>query len=902
MKDKNKQLLIIDGNAVIHRSFHALPPTLKTKDGIMVNAVYGFTSFLMKAISQFQPEFVILTLDKAGPTFRHESYADYKATRVKAADELYEQIPLIKEMANAFGIPIFEKSGFEADDLIGSLAKQAEKEKNIETIIVTGDLDTLQLITQKTKVYTMSRGLSDSILYDEYKVKERYNLSPIQIIDYKALAGDASDNIPGAKGIGEKTAIELLTKFHTIEKLYKAVKTKDESIKERHLKLLIESEENVFLSKKLATIDCQADIKLSLNKAKFLIDDIEKITSLFARFEFKSLIPKLTLLNSGGKNLQDDKANEKNINIKAVILKDEKSITNFLQQALKQETISIFLDENENTEKIRGMAFSFKDDYHYFLPFNKDSIIKLKPIWENENIKKIGHNLKPVWKILKNNNLLINGLHFDTLIASYLLNPGERKYQLENVLFSELGIDLFSNKKETDNIQSTQMSLELTTDWQEIGNLACFKSHLIFNLYEKLQKRLKKEELLGVFTDLEMPLISVLAKMEQSGIKVNTKILNDLDKIVLKKIKDLEEKIYQFSHKKFNINSTKQLKEILFSDLEIPTTGLKKTKTGYSTAEEELNKIKDFHPIIPLIQEYRELTKLETTYLNALPKMVHDDDKRIHTTFSQVIAATGRLSSYDPNLQNIPTKTEEGRLIRSAFIAEKDYLLVGFDYSQIELRVAAHFSKDEAMTSAFKKKVDIHTETAAKINEVDLEDVTPKMRREAKAINFGILYGQGPHGLSQSAHISYSQAKDFIDKYFQTYPNIKKMVDSFIKEAKEKGYVSTLFNRKRYLPDINSSMPFIKKAAERMAINTPIQGTAADIIKRAMIKIDEKIKKSESDIKLLLQVHDELIFEIKKDKVEEFKEAITKIMQSNSNLEVPMVVKTSQGSSWKDLK
>jgi DNA polymerase-1 len=496
----------------------------------------------------------------------------------------------------------------------------------------------------------------------------------------------------------------------------------------------------------------------------------------------------------------------------------------------------------------------------------------------------------------------LKGIYFDILIAAYLLNPGERRYQLENLVFSELGIDSFSQASPKGNGQATQLTLALEVDLKELSQKACESVTYFFPLKVILENKLRKEDLFDIFENLEMPLITVLSSMENNGIKINEKFLNSLEVEVSKKIKVLEDKIYKEAGKEFNINSTKQLREILFTDLELPTKGIKKTKTGFSTAEDELNKLKELHPIISLMLDYRELSKLETTYLKALPRMINPKTKRIHTHFSQVVAATGRLSSHDPNLQNIPTKTTEGRRIRQAFVAEAGSILVGFDYSQIELRLAAHFSKDEKMIKAFKTQADIHTETAAQINGILSKDVSHKMRQEAKAINFGILYGQGPHGLSQSAGIPYSQAQEFIKKYFITYPNIKIMVDNFIEEAEKKGYASTLIGRKRPLPDINSTMPLAKKSAQRMAINTPIQGAAADLIKKAMIKVMALIVGKEDEIKLLLQVHDELIFEIKENRVEKYSLEIEKIMQENSQLTVPLIVERSSGKTWENLK
>lgn len=912
MSKQINKLLIIDGNALIHRSFHALPPSLRTKDGVLVNAVYGFTSFLLSALIEFKPKFVILTLDMAGPTFRHKAYKDYKATRAKAADELYAQIPLVKEVAKSLSIPIFEKSGFEADDLIGSLSLQAEKENNLETIIVTGDLDTLQLVSPQTKVYTMSRGLSDSVVYDIAKVKERYSLSPNQIIDYKALAGDPSDNIPGAKGIGAKTATDLLLKHASIDGIYQAIEKGFLEAKERTKELLLASKDNVILSYELATIDCKAPITLSLEEAEFKITDIKTVLNLFQEFEFKSLLNKLKQLTGDNldvkseelfglsKNSGQKKSSKKQSLPTCKLIENDNDINNLISVLEKEKFINLGIELDNKNIKVLGLSF-LADNKAYYLPYKKSYISKIKSILENESIKKIAYDLKLIFEKLSEEEVRLNGLYFDILVAAYLINPGNRNYQLDNIIYSELGL-IDSDKKLSKKDTSTQLSLELEIDIKDQTKIACekiFNTHLLVPI---LEKQLKEKSLWNIFIDIEMPLIPILGKMQKWGIKIDLKILNCLEKEVSQKIKILEKKIYKSADKEFNINSPKQLKEILFEDLKLSSQGIKKTKTGFSTAEDELNKLIDAHEIIPFILEYRELAKLWSTYLKALPKMINPKTGHIHSHFNQVVAATGRLSSHDPNLQNIPTKTKEGRLIRQAFVASSGYKLVSFDYSQIELRVAAHFSGDKKMVNAFKSGADIHSETAAEINEVKSEDVSHKMRQEAKAVNFGILYGQGPHGLSQSAGIPYKKANEFIEKYFLTYPKIKEMVEGFISEAKNNAYASTLLGRKRNLPEINSSMPILRKSAERMAVNTPIQGTAADIIKQAMISIDNLIYDKEDEIKLLLQIHDELIFEIKEDKLKEYIPKIKKIMETTTSLKVPLKIEHSFGNNWDDLK
>lgn len=923
MSKTKPKLIIIDGNALIHRSFHALPPTLRTKKGVLVNAVYGFTSFLLKALNEFHPEYVVLTLDKKGPTFRHETYTEYKATRVKAPDELYEQIPLVKEIAKAFNIPIFELSGFEADDLIGTICEKTNSEMNLEKIIITGDMDTLQLINDKTKVYTMSRGLSDSVLYGDEQVRARYNLNPNQIIDYKALRGDPSDNIPGVKGIGEKTASDLLVEFKTLDGVYKAVSENSANIRPRILELLKEHKDNAYLSQDLATIRLNAPLKFSLDDISFTSFKLENVLSIFSEFEFKSLLPKVKDLRDrinkdhGVKGGDENEEKDENKNSGAEkfarnakkfdyqLVNDDKKFAAFLKKLKLQKEFTLDTETSgldTITANLIGISFSWKEGEAYFVLSNDKRLAELKEILENKKIKKYGHNLKFDWRVLKNQGIELQGLAFDTMLASYLLNPGNRQHNLDSIVFNELGFEKIS-KQNLAATQATQLSIDFSAlDPEKLKLYSCEDADFTNRLVKILTKRLKAENLMELFTLLEMPLISILGEIENNGIKLDLKPIKKLSKEVGDKLETLEKNIHKLAKSKFNINSTKQLKEILFEKLAIPTDNIKKTKTGFSTAEDELEKLNDLHPIIPLLRDYRELNKLQTTYLKALPEMINSKTGRIHTSFNQTVAATGRLSSSDPNLQNIPTRTEEGQKIREAFVSAPGYKLLGFDYSQIELRLGAHISGDKKMIAAFKNNEDIHTATAAKINDIKLSEVTKNMRREAKAINFGILYGQGPHGLSQSAGIPYYQANEFIKKYFAAYPSIKKMINNSIAEAQKNSYAITLFGRKRPLPEINSNIGMIRKSAERMAINTPLQGTAADMIKMAMIKVEELIHGHDDEIRMILQVHDELIFEVKEDKLDSYAKSIKDIMQNVLKLRVPIIVDQNTGNNWGDLK
>jgi DNA polymerase-1 len=941
MSKAKPKLMIIDGNALIHRSFHALPPTMATRDGEMVNAVYGFTSVLLKAIKDIKPEYIALTLDMAGPTFRHVAYKEYKATRVKAPDDLYAQIPLVEKVAKVFGIPVYKLSGHEADDLIGTIANQVDGQ--IEKIILTGDMDTLQLVNDHTRVYTLSRGLSDSVIYDEQAVVARYEFQPEQMVDYKALRGDPSDNIPGVKGIGEKGATELIKEFKNIKNLYAYLeKNKDipaDKIKPRTVELLRENKDNAFLSFELATIDTKAPIKFDLAEAKFGEFDLSKAVKLFSELEFKSLLPRLQALENDKAKKSKSSSSEgeqtpvKSIDkfarneklFKYILIDDEKSFDKFLKKLKEQKEFVIDTETgslNPLDNLLLGISFSWKEGEAYYVVvkseklkvksdlFNykindpsairEDWLNKLKPILENEKIKKIGHNTKFDIRVLKAASINLAGVNFDTMIASYLLNPGTRQHNLDALTFTELGFEKISKKDLFGKDKGNFADLEL----KKLFFYSCEDADFTWRLYKKLKPELKSQKLLELFDNIEMPLVATLVNMEENGIKLDAKFLNIMSGEVRERIKQLEIKIHKLAGAEFNINSTQQLREILFEKLKISSLEISKGKTGLSTAALELEKLKDAHPIIRLIQEHRELNKLANTYMDTLPELVTKKTGRLHTCFNQTVTATGRLSSSDPNLQNIPIRTEIGREIRKAFVADKGYKLLSLDYSQIELRLAAHMSGDPIMIKAFKEGQDIHTATAAAINEVPLDEVTKEMRREAKATNFGLLYGQGPHGLSQTADIPYWRAKEFIDHYFESFKEIKKYIGQTIETAREAGYIETLFGRRRFLPEINSSVIQVRKGAERMAINTPLQGTAADMIKVAMISILKLLETEykNDEVRMLLQVHDELVFEVKDQLIGEVVEKIRPIMESVIKLKVPVVVDAKAGGNWGEIR
>jgi DNA polymerase-1 len=919
--DKRK-FVLIDGNALIHRAFHALPP-LTTKSGELVNAVFGFTSVLLKAIADLKPTHMAVAFDMKGPTFRHKMYKEYKATRVKAPQGLYDQIPRIKKLVEAFNIPIYERQGFEADDIIGTLSKKIK----INNVIVTGDLDELQLVDDNTKVYTMKRGMQDTVIYNEEKVIERFGILPSQLIDYKGLRGDPSDNIPGVRGIGEKTASILLQKFGTIENLYKELKksekiaSKPEGLKgisDRIRKLLLEQEDKARMSKELATIIIDMDLKIELKQCEVRDYDKNKVIELLRELEFRSLLSRLPESKSDTKQqslfLEKNKNIEEKIDLEKyhyTLIDSEKKFSSLLDNLEKTKEFAI---DTETTSikpveaNLVGISFSIKGS-SWYLPRNTvDQYEQLKErlqkILTDKKIKKIAQNGKYDLIVLKNYGMDLSDIDFDTMIASYILSSNSRGNNLDNLAFQELGHQMMSYNdlvgKGRDKKKIEEVNLEKLAYYSSEDADYTFQLKEIFS--EKLKKEKKLEE---VFEKIEMPLLNVLAYMEMAGVKIDSKFLKGLSEKFTKNLKDLEKKIYdQAGASNFNINSTQQLSKILFEKLKIPIKGIKKTTLGYSTAAPELAKLYGTHPIIPLIEEYREYTKLKNTYIDALPKLINKKTGRIHTSFNQTITSTGRLSSSDPNIQNIPIRTEIGREIRKAFIAESGFDLLSADYSQIELRLVAEMSQDKNLIKAFKNNEDIHRRTASLIFNKDIKDIDYDERRFAKTINFGVIYGMGSNALSRSLEISREEAKNFIDKYFKTFPSINEYIDRTLKFARENGYVKTEFGRRRYLPEIISNQPMLKAAAERMAVNMPLQGTAADIIKLAMTKIFEEfnLNRDNKDLRMILQVHDELVFEIKEEKLKECAARIQDIMENVYKLNIPLKVDLKYGDSWGEME
>ena len=966
-----KKFVIIDTPALLHRAWHAIPP-LKDKNGRVVNALYGFLSILMKAIGDLKPDYLALTFDRKEPTFRHKEFKDYKAQRVRQPQEFYDQFPLAKEAAAAFGIPVFEMIGFEADDLIGTLTDLAEKNKDVESIVVTGDLDTLQLVDDQTKVLSLKKGVTDTVLYDEAAVRERYGLNPDQLIDYKALRGDPSDNIPGVKGIGEKGAAELIKEFGSLEKIYEYLESSPESspftkggkrgissskkihphsavsswsndspshshpairqlaeagrkastkegalISERVAELLREQKDGAMLSKHLVTIVRDVPVDFNLEDCAFGDFDREKIIGLFEEFGFKSLIkrlpgekkdesqsslfgvtpPNLSLppRRFGGSGTEVVRGESESLPLGkgeregVTIVNSKKDLADLLSAAKRQKEIAIksfippFIRGGAGGSETGGLTISWENEVFFIPQKNIVETQGIASLLENENIKKICHNYKSEIKNFDALGVKLAGVSFDLMLAAYLLNPGERASDLETIIFSELG-------------ETARAAVAGTNP----ENLAAAASY-IYKLAPRFAERLKEADGEKVFNELELPLSPVLARMEKAGILLDIPFLKNLSAQFEKRLSGIQKEAFELAGESFNLNSPKQIKEILFEKLKIGTAGIRKTKTGLSTAAAELEKLRGKHPLIDLIFEHRELAKLKSTYLDALPALA-DNAARVRTSFNQTVTSTGRLSSSNPNLQNIPTRTDLGKEIRKAFIAPKGWKLISADYSQIELRIVASLANDQEMIAAFSKNEDIHTHTASEIWGVPHEKVTPEMRRAAKAVNFGIVYGIGPQGLAEGAGISFNEARDFIKKYFAAYSGIKNYLDETKALARSLGYVETLFHRRRYLPEIVSEIPQVRAAAERMAINMPVQGTAADIIKMAMIKVDVILRKMPEKIRMLLQVHDELVFEVREDFVRDAGRLIRDLMETTYKLKVPIKVDVEVGQNWGEME
>lgn len=877
------KIILLDGNSLSYRAYYAMP-ALKNKKGLYTNSVYGFTLMLEKILEDTKPKYALVAFDKGKETFRHKSYEAYKGTRDKTPTELVEQFGYVRELLDSFGIKYEEHLDYEADDIIGSYAKIAEK-AGLEVIIVSGDKDLTQLASDNITVYYTKRGVTEIDYYTPEFINEKYGLTPQQIIDMKGLMGDKSDNIPGIPGVGEKTAIKLLTEYKTVENVLENIDNiSGKKLKER----LTEGKDDAILSKKLATIFTDVPVDNKIEDLTFK-EDREKKKELFEKLEFVSFLRKLSQENSAADASGTETGEEKIKKDIEIQIADKDTKLDFKNSSLH---IECYTEDYQNSD-VLGVSVYVGDTAYIFSEENFfDNKYAIDYLQSQE--EKTVYDIKKIIYIAKKNNKEINGDVFDIKIANYLIDVTS-KSEIDKIVFNYLGEIISSNEE----IYGKGAKRSLPT--QEVLNSYIAKiAASILEVKPLMIKRLEEENMLDLYKNIEIKVARVLANMEFEGIHVSKKALDEMSHEFDERIKVLEGSIYTLAGSEFNIASPKQLGVVLFEDLGLPV--VKKTKTGYSTAVEVLEQLQYKHDIIPLIMEYRTLTKLNSTYAKGLVKDITREGK-IHTRYEQTLTQTGRLSSVNPNLQNIPTRIEEGKKIRKAFIpASNDRVILSIDYSQIELRVLAHIAQDKGMIDAFKHDVDIHTKTASDINGVPLDEVTPTMRREAKAVNFGIVYGISDFGLSNNLGITRKRAKEFIEKYLETFKGVDKYMTDIVEFAKEHGYVETLYNRRRSLPEINAKNKIIANLNARIAMNTPIQGTAADIIKIAMISAYNYIEESKVDAKLLLQVHDELIFDVSKDILEEFTDKMVTIMEEAANLDVKLKAEASSGPSWYEAK
>ena len=867
-------LVLFDGNALIHRAFHALPPLTVSKTGEMVSAVYGFALMLLKVINELKPTHYAIAFDMKAPTFRHKLFDQYKAHRPPTPEELVNQLGRVRELVAAFHIPAFELEGYEADDVLGALSQQASQQ-DIDTVIVTGDADTMQLVSPKVRVLYPKPGrtFSDTMLYDEAAVIQKYDVRPEQITDFKGLVGDPSDNIPGVRGIGEKTAVKLIQQFGSVEQIYDHI---DEVTPAKLQTILRENEAVARQSKELATIVTQTPVTLKLDDCQVSQYDRNQVTELFRELEFFSLLPKLPQIET--ENIAKVEAKPAQGDYR--IVNTTPALDELLNRLSAVKSFAVDLETtglDPMSAQLVGISLSPAPGEAYYIPVGHVSldviqqlpreqvIARLKPTLEDKTLAKLTHNGKYDSTVLAEYGIEVKNLTFDTMLAAYLL--GEKSLGLKALAFSKLAIEMTPI---ADLIGSGAKQISMSqVEIARAASYACADADMTGRLAAMLEPELHQRGLWQLFSQVELPLMPVLVHMERNGVALDTKILRQMSQRLGEQLLKLEAEIYNSVGHQFNINSPQQLSSVLFNELRLAPA--RKTKGGYSTGAAVLEELRGVHPIIELILDYRQLSKIKSTYIDALPSLINPKTGRVHTSFNQTRTATGRLSSSEPNLQNIPVRGELGKEVRQAFIAPPGSYLLAADYSQIDLRALAHLSQDKSLLDAFRRDEDIHRATAAQVFGADPSAITPEMRRVAKTVNFGVIYGMSDYGLEQATELSREEAAQFIAAYFEKYPGVKQYLESTKEQARKLGYVQTLLGRRRSIPEINSSNRQVREAAERMAINMPVQGTSADIIKVAMINLDQEIDKRRLKSKMLLQVHDELIFEVPETEVVEMR-------------------------------
>ena len=902
-----KKIVLIDGNSIINRAFYGIMGNkmLTTPDGKYTNAVYGFLAILFKVLEDIEPEYLMVTFDLKAPTARHKLYDGYKATRKGMPNELAEQMPILKDILKSMNIKVIEKEGYEADDVLGTMAKRAEKD-GFDVTIVSGDRDTFQLTSNRVKVRIphTKMGKTETETFGREEVLKKYGVTPKQLIEVKGLQGDTSDNIPGVPGIGEKTALELVKKYKTIDGIYEAIEKGEDDLKPKAKERLLENKELAMLSRTLGTINLEVPIEENLEGFKIKEWNKEEVFSKFKELNFNRFIDRF--------NLKSEEIPKQNLAelFEIKTLNTENAIKDLLEKIQNKLVFMLGTEkvEQENLiikKQIKSINI-YIDNTVYEIKFNtnEEFISYFKTIFENENIQKYSYRLNETYVLLMQNGIYLKGIKFDTEIAAYLLNPSNGKYKLDELANQYLSIDIpeyleFVGAKQQKETQMTLFSQdEINVDFEKYQN--AIYMYTIAKLAEIMNKKLEEINSLKLFENIEMPLIKVLAEMQYEGIYVDKQELLSFGVKLKEDIEVIKQEIYKLAGEEFNINSTLQLGNILFEKLKLPV--YKKTKKGYSTDVDILEKLKAEHPIIEKILEYRGFMKLNSTYVDGLIVYINEYTHKIHSYFHQTITATGRISSTEPNLQNIPTRTEQGKQIKKAFKAQEGHIFIDADYSQIELRILAHISNDTNMREAFLNEEDIHKQVASKVFNVPLEEVTKEQRTAAKAVNFGIVYGISGFGLAEQLGISRKKAEQYIEQYLEKYKGVKEFMDRIVEKAKEQGYVETLFHRRRYIPELSSNNYMVRQFGARAAMNTPIQGTAADIMKIAMIEVNKKLEEEKLNAKLILQIHDELLIECKIEEKEEVKKILKESMENAVKLSIPLEVEVSEASNWYDVK
>ena len=897
-----KKLLLIDGNSIMNRAFYGIMGSkmLTTKDGKYTNAVYGFLAIMFKILEDIDPDYMAVSFDLRAKTKRHELYSEYKANRHGMPNELAEQMPLIKEILNAMNIDIVEKEGFEGDDIIGTLAKYGEK-NNLQVVILSGDRDTFQLASNKItiRIPRTKAGKTETEDYDRKKIIEEYGIEPKSLIEVKGLQGDSSDNIPGVPGVGPKTAISLIKKYKTIQGLYDAIDNNQDDLKGKQKENIINNRKQAFLSRKLGEINTKVPLEETLENLKVEQWNNEEVYKIFKELNFKRYIERF--------NLEEQEKHEKKEFEDLYVINKNCDLENVLKivKSLGKCVYYFETEKDENPEKILKQKIKSISIYNYekneVYYINKPEVEFLKRIFEDESIEKYGFEMNYVYILLKQIGIDVKNLKFDVAIAAYILNSSDGKYPLDKIIEQYLEIDIsdFFKKEEKEQEQLTLFEIEDNQDDEKINKFA-FYSYCIYKLSNVLKEKLEENDELDLFENIDMPTVQVLGDMQWNGMYVEKSELEDFGESLKKGIELLTQEIYELAGQEFNIKSTKQLGEILFEKLKLPVG--KKTKSGYSTDVDVLEKLRNEHPIIEKILEYRQLTKLNSTYVEGLKPYINPKTNRIHSFFHQTITVTGRISSTEPNLQNIPTRIEFGKRLRKVFKPENGKIYIDADYSQIELRVLAHLSNDKHMIEAFKNGEDIHKQAASKVFGIPQEEVTKEQRSSAKAVNFGIVYGISDFGLGTQLGISRKKAKEYIEQYLTEYSGVKKFMDKSIEFAKQNGFAETMFKRKRKINELSSNNYMVRQFGERAAMNTPVQGTAADIMKIAMIKVYNELKKRNLKSKIVLQVHDEMMIEAPKDEENVVNDILKQCMESAAKLDVPLIADVSEAENWYECK